>query len=46
MGLYAQQLALAMLGVIPLFYLLGYFTIKEQPRAANLRMHLGAVSCP
>ncbi|MEI6353242.1 MAG: hypothetical protein WCO47_00830 [Methylococcus sp.] len=28
MGLYAQRLALAMLGVIPLLYLLGYFTIK------------------
>lgn len=28
MGLYAQRLALAMLGAIPLLYLLGYFSIK------------------
>lgn len=40
MGLYAQRLALAMLGVIPLLYLLGYFAIKSnmagyEPSQAN-----------
>lgn len=29
MGLYARRLALAMLGLIPLLYLFGYFTIKS-----------------